>query len=167
LQLGISAPQGCGKTTIVTELEKLFAENQISCASVSIDDFYLSHASQQKISAAHPENRLLKGRGNAGTHDLQLGSETLSQLRKLGYDCAFNVSFLLASTTCCAELSLCCFELGVGQGFLAGLRAAFDLFSLCWCLCCLAISLVCLFDNIFAPNIHSHSDFQRVLSPHI
>ena len=40
-QIGISAPQGCGKTTIVEQLESLFAFNNIKAASVSIDDFYL------------------------------------------------------------------------------------------------------------------------------
>lgn len=83
MQLGISAPQGCGKTTIVSELEKLFGRDGLRCASVSIDDFYLSHAAQQDVSAAHPANRLLKGRGNAGTHDLTLGNETLTSLRRL------------------------------------------------------------------------------------
>ena len=84
VQLGISAPQGCGKTTIVAELEALCMANGISAASVSIDDFYLTRHDQQRITDAHPKNHLLAGRGNAGTHDLELGGTTLSQLRKLG-----------------------------------------------------------------------------------
>lgn len=81
--LGISAPQGCGKTTIVEQLEELF--NWLDCptASVSIDDFYLTHADQSALAAEHPDNRLLQLRGNAGTHDVALGCETLKQLKGL------------------------------------------------------------------------------------
>lgn len=84
MQLGISAPQGCGKTTIVAELEALCTANGIKAASVSIDDFYLTRDDQQRITAAHPANHLLAGRGNAGTHDLELGGETLTRLKELG-----------------------------------------------------------------------------------
>ena len=80
----MSAPQGCGKTTIVKELQKLYEEGSVRCASVSIDDFYLSNAAQKAVSSGNPGNRLVQGRGNAGTHDLQLGADTLQRLRKLG-----------------------------------------------------------------------------------
>jgi D-glycerate 3-kinase len=83
LQLGISAPQGCGKTTLVFELEKLSTAFGIRAAAVSIDDFYLSYASQKKVTEAYPDNPLLAGRGNAGTHDLQLGKDVLTKLRQL------------------------------------------------------------------------------------
>jgi pantothenate kinase-related protein Tda10 len=98
IQLGISAPQGCGKTTLVFELEKLSTALGIRAASVSIDDFYLSHAAQQMVTAAHPDNPLLAGRGNAGTHDLQLGKVVLTNLRKLRYvllPCIFQYAFSL------------------------------------------------------------------------
>lgn len=52
-------------------------------AAVSIDDFYLTNADQRALAAAHPENRLLQLRGNAGSHDLALGAETLAALRGL------------------------------------------------------------------------------------
>ena len=42
-QLGISAPQGCGKTTLVEQLEMLFHWKGLRAASVSIDDFYLTY----------------------------------------------------------------------------------------------------------------------------
>ncbi|KAG2438369.1 hypothetical protein HYH02_010824 [Chlamydomonas schloesseri] len=83
LVLGISAPQGCGKTTIVEQLEQLFNWLGRPAASVSIDDFYLTHADQNALAAAHPGNRLLQLRGNAGTHDLALGTETIKTLRNL------------------------------------------------------------------------------------
>jgi D-glycerate 3-kinase len=82
-QLGISAPQGCGKSTLVEQMEQLFAWLGVAAASVSIDDFYLTNAQQSALAAAHPDNRLLTLRGNAGSHDLQLGRETLQQLKGL------------------------------------------------------------------------------------
>ncbi|KAG1670117.1 hypothetical protein FOA52_013693 [Chlamydomonas sp. UWO 241] len=83
LVLGISAPQGCGKTTIVEQLELLFAWAGARAASVSIDDFYLSYADQCATRDANPGDRLLAMRGNAGTHDLKLGAETVSALKGL------------------------------------------------------------------------------------
>ena len=44
MQLGISAPQGCGKSTLVEQLELLFEWRGQRAASVSIDDFYLTNA---------------------------------------------------------------------------------------------------------------------------
>jgi D-glycerate 3-kinase len=81
VQLGISAPQGCGKSTLVEQLEQLMAWLGVSAASVSIDDFYLTNAQQTALAAANPDNRLLALRGNAGSHDLQLGRDTLQQLK--------------------------------------------------------------------------------------
>lgn len=81
LQLGISAPQGCGKSTLVEQLEQLCAWLGVSAASVSIDDFYLTNAQQNALAAANPDNRLLGVRGNAGSHDLALGRDTVQQLK--------------------------------------------------------------------------------------
>lgn len=38
---------------------------------------------QTALAAAHPDNRLLQLRGNAGTHDLTLGTATLNTLKGL------------------------------------------------------------------------------------
>ncbi|GBF88798.1 hypothetical protein Rsub_01699 [Raphidocelis subcapitata] len=83
LVLGISAPQGCGKSTLVEQLEQLFSWLGVRAASVSIDDFYLTRADQAALAAAEPGNRLLQLRGNAGSHDLGLGERTLGALRGL------------------------------------------------------------------------------------
>ncbi|GAB4816968.1 hypothetical protein N2152v2_004014 [Parachlorella kessleri] len=82
LILGISAPQGCGKTTLCEELKALFECCGYRAASISIDDFYLTHADQASVAAAHPDNPLLQQRGNAGSHDVQLGTSTLQALRQ-------------------------------------------------------------------------------------
>ncbi|GFR49593.1 hypothetical protein Agub_g11661 [Astrephomene gubernaculifera] len=81
--LGISAPQGCGKSTLVEQLAALFSAQGRAAACVSIDDFYLPAAGQAALAARHPGNRLLQLRGNAGTHDLELGAQTLTRLREL------------------------------------------------------------------------------------
>lgn len=65
------------------QLEALCNAGGQPAASVSIDDFYLTRAQQEALAAAHPDNRLLALRGNAGSHDLQLGADTLSALRGL------------------------------------------------------------------------------------
>ncbi|EIE22379.1 P-loop containing nucleoside triphosphate hydrolase protein [Coccomyxa subellipsoidea C-169] len=81
LVIGMQAPQGCGKTTLVDILERLFTHVGIRAASVSIDDFYLTFADQQQLAKDNATNRLLQVRGNAGTHDLQLGTDILAALK--------------------------------------------------------------------------------------
>ncbi|KAI3438644.1 hypothetical protein D9Q98_001066 [Chlorella vulgaris] len=81
LVLGISAPQGCGKTTLCEQLEALFGYTGAAAAAISVDDFYHTRAGQQEVSAAHPGNPLLQMRGNAGSHDMQLGTDTLRALK--------------------------------------------------------------------------------------
>ncbi|KFM28168.1 D-glycerate 3-kinase, chloroplastic [Auxenochlorella protothecoides] len=80
LVVGISAPQGCGKSTLCEELHAAFEEQGLKAVGVSIDDFYLTHTELQRVSGEHPGNRLLEKRGNALTHDLELGTATLRAL---------------------------------------------------------------------------------------
>lgn len=49
LVVGISAPQGCGKTTLVSEMQRMLEKAGHSCAVVSIDDFYLTGAEQVNL----------------------------------------------------------------------------------------------------------------------
>ena len=56
---------------------------QLSTVNISIDDFYLTRESQQQLADAHYDNKLLQVRGNAGTHDLHLGTGTIEALRAL------------------------------------------------------------------------------------
>eukprot|EP00270_Netrium_digitus_P019203 TRINITY_DN7530_c0_g1_i1.p1 TRINITY_DN7530_c0_g1~~TRINITY_DN7530_c0_g1_i1.p1 ORF type:complete len:446 (-),score=102.11 TRINITY_DN7530_c0_g1_i1:294-1631(-) len=83
LVIGISAPQGCGKTTVVESLEHLFRYSGRQAASISIDDFYLTRQEQASLAEANRGNLLLELRGNAGSHDLQLGTTTLKKLKAL------------------------------------------------------------------------------------
>ncbi|KAH1105183.1 hypothetical protein GYH30_038451 [Glycine max] len=83
LVIGFSAPQGCGKTTLVFALDYLFEVIGRKSATVSIDDFYLTAEGQNKLREANPGNALLELRGNAGSHDLAFSVETLTALTKL------------------------------------------------------------------------------------
>ncbi|XP_028756117.1 D-glycerate 3-kinase, chloroplastic [Neltuma alba] len=83
LVIGFSAPQGCGKTTLVFALDYLFRTTGRKSATISIDDFYLTHEGQSKLRESNPGNALLEFRGNAGSHDLDLSIETLTALTNL------------------------------------------------------------------------------------
>ena len=80
--IGISAPQGAGKTTLTTRLLDLFREQGINAVGVSIDDFYLTHKEQVELAKQYPESPFLQKRGYPGTHDLQLGIDVLESLQK-------------------------------------------------------------------------------------
>nr|GLL21179.1 D-glycerate 3-kinase, chloroplastic [Ipomoea trifida] len=83
LVIGFSAPQGCGKTTLVFALDYLFQVTGRKSAMLSIDDFYLTAEDQAKLRESNPGNLLLELRGNAGSHDLPFAVETLTALTKL------------------------------------------------------------------------------------
>ncbi|XP_021736791.1 D-glycerate 3-kinase, chloroplastic-like [Chenopodium quinoa] len=83
LVIGFSAPQGCGKTTLVFALYYLFQITGRKTATISIDDFYLTAEEQGELREANSGNSLLEYRGNAGSHDLPLSVETLTALSKL------------------------------------------------------------------------------------
>ncbi|XP_027339910.1 D-glycerate 3-kinase, chloroplastic isoform X2 [Abrus precatorius] len=83
LVIGFSAPQGCGKTTLVFALDYLFQKTSRKSATISIDDFYLTAEGQNKLREDNPENALLELRGNAGSHDLAFSVETMTSLTKM------------------------------------------------------------------------------------
>lgn len=82
LVLGISGPQGSGKTTLVNDLEKRLSSPPFSLrvVSFSIDDIYLPHDELLAVGQSNPDNKLLQHRGEPGTHDVALGIETLDSL---------------------------------------------------------------------------------------
>ncbi|RLM93426.1 D-glycerate 3-kinase, chloroplastic-like isoform X1 [Panicum miliaceum] len=83
LVIGVSAPQGSGKTTLVFALNYLFRVAGRNSTTLSIDDFYLTAKEQNELRDRNPGNALLELRGNAGSHDLQFSVETLESLTKL------------------------------------------------------------------------------------
>ena len=82
--IGINGPQGCGKSTLARQLVAMAAAENRRWIDISIDDFYLTRAEQERVAAAFPGDPLLAVRGAPGTHDLRLGNETLAGLRRTG-----------------------------------------------------------------------------------
>lgn len=65
--IGLNGVQGVGKTTLVKALAaKLREDEGLETLVCSIDDFYLTHADQKALAAAHPDNRLVQVRGEPG-----------------------------------------------------------------------------------------------------
>ena len=81
--MGLSAPQGAGKTTIMKEVCSALAEDGLNVVSLSIDDFYLTRPEQVALAAKYQSNPYLQQRGYPGTHDLNLGANVLKALRML------------------------------------------------------------------------------------
>ncbi|KAK8244534.1 putative Uridine/cytidine kinase [Phyllosticta capitalensis] len=81
--VGLNGVQGAGKTTLVSALQKTLRSPPYSLptAVISIDDFYLTHADQERLAASDPANPLIQHRGQPSTHDLPLARETLAALR--------------------------------------------------------------------------------------
>lgn len=55
--------------------------HNLTIATLSLDDLYLPHTSLQSLASSHPTNKLLQGRGPAGTHDLPLAERVMSELK--------------------------------------------------------------------------------------
>lgn len=81
LMVGLSAPQGAGKSTLAGLWLPLLAAEGLRAVSVSVDDFYLRHDDQRRLAQANPDNPYLEHRGYPGTHDVALGTQTLDALR--------------------------------------------------------------------------------------
>lgn len=78
LVVGISGAQGSGKSTLCRFLEALLAEHGLRTVTLSLDDFYLTHAEREALARdVHP---LLVTRGVPGTHDAALIEATLDAL---------------------------------------------------------------------------------------
>ncbi len=73
--LGLSAPQGAGKTTITTELQHRYGDRLLV---LCLDDFYLTKA--ERASLAKEVSPLFETRGPPGTHDLALLNTVLDDL---------------------------------------------------------------------------------------
>lgn len=81
--LGISGPQGSGKSTLVTTLATTLRTHPHSLNVVvfSADDLYLTHVDQVALRELYPDNKLVRHRGEPGTHDLELAKGVFQSLR--------------------------------------------------------------------------------------
>jgi D-glycerate 3-kinase len=80
--VGVSGPQGSGKSTMTELLAAALGDAGVGAISISIDDFYLTRDEQVAVARAHPGDRTLEQRGYPGTHDVELGRATLEALRE-------------------------------------------------------------------------------------
>jgi len=80
--LGINGAQGSGKSTLAGIFKRIFElKYGWTVALLSLDDLYVSRAARRQLAAdIHP---LLQTRGVPGTHDVQLGVDTIAQLAGL------------------------------------------------------------------------------------
>ncbi|ANB11699.1 Tda10p [Sugiyamaella lignohabitans] len=72
LVIGISGPQGSGKSTVVAAVAKVLRSKNLNVVDFSLDDVYLTHQDQVALSNANPDNKLVSHRGLPGTHDVKL-----------------------------------------------------------------------------------------------
>jgi len=80
--VGLCGAQGSGKSTLTGALAKILESRGLTVATLSLDDFYLSHARRQDLARTiHP---LLATRGVPGTHDPGACAEILDALRHPG-----------------------------------------------------------------------------------
>ncbi len=79
--IGINGPQGAGKSTLTRTLCELFEHEGLRAVTVSVDDFYLTHEEQRRLAIESSENPYLQSRGYPGTHDVELGTQVLRELK--------------------------------------------------------------------------------------
>lgn len=80
--LGVCGSQGSGKSTLARKLILALQARGLRCATLSLDDLYLTHAERQQLArSVHP---LLATRGVPGTHDVDMGCEVIEAARRLG-----------------------------------------------------------------------------------
>jgi D-glycerate 3-kinase len=80
--IGLCGPQGSGKSTVAAVAAKLVRDQGLSGIVLSLDDLYLPH--EDRVRLAREVHPLLITRGPPGTHDPQLGLETLAALGRPG-----------------------------------------------------------------------------------
>lgn len=82
-----------GKSYLASKLPDRLAElatardpsrRRLRTVAISLDDLYLPWTELRRVAAENPGNKLLSGRGQAGTHDLELARTVLDQFKDTG-----------------------------------------------------------------------------------
>lgn len=84
LFVAVQGPQGSGKSYLTAHVQQLLQSPPHSLRVVvfSLDDLYLPHEALVSLAASHPQNVLWQGRGQPGTHDVELGVQILHSLKQ-------------------------------------------------------------------------------------
>ncbi|CAN6643464.1 probable ATP-dependent kinase Tda10p [Trichomonascus vanleenenianus] len=82
LVIGLSGPQGSGKSSVVKAVAELLRSppHGLNVVEFSLDDVYLTHDEQVKLASSG--NSLLQQRGLPGTHDVGLCMSVISALKR-------------------------------------------------------------------------------------
>eukprot|EP00158_Paraphelidium_tribonemae_P005525 Partr_v1_DN27388_c1_g1_i2_m46431 putative D-glycerate 3-kinase len=88
LVVGLQGIQGSGKSTLCRNIVIALADRGIHALSISIDDFYRTHAELNAIFENSGRNWFWRYRGLPGSHDLLLAARVLRGLT----NCSFPVS---------------------------------------------------------------------------
>lgn len=83
LFVAMQGPQGSGKTTIAQALVEYVTTAGYTIGVLSMDDLYLPHTGLDKVARENSSNKLLSGRGQPGTHDIQLGTTVLDSIHRI------------------------------------------------------------------------------------
>ena len=81
--IGITGLQGSGTSTWAEAVVKvLSSKRHLKAISVSLDDFYKTHDDLITLRERNPNNRLLRTRGQPGTHDEHLAASFFASLHE-------------------------------------------------------------------------------------
>ena len=73
--IGLTGLQGSGKSTWASCIvDTLQTKHKLRATQVSLDDFYLPHDGLVKLQIQNSNNKLLRTRGQPGTHDEELAA---------------------------------------------------------------------------------------------
>jgi D-glycerate 3-kinase len=83
LFVGLNGVQGAGKSVLVEILSSVLSAPPYGLDTIvfSLDDLYLTHVDQVKLSKANIDNPLLQHRGQPSTHDIPLALTVFSSLK--------------------------------------------------------------------------------------
>ena len=79
--VGVHGPQGCGKSISCENVKKKLHDQNISCLTISLDDFYYPYKKMKHALCEFRDN-LYNQRGLAGTHDTKWLKDFLTRIKQ-------------------------------------------------------------------------------------
>ncbi|KAK6544236.1 hypothetical protein TWF694_000939 [Orbilia ellipsospora] len=81
-KLAVTGLQGSGKSTWSSQIVEVINKKGLKARTLSLDDLYLPHEGLIAVRDANPENKLLRTRGQPGTHDVELAKWFFQQFEE-------------------------------------------------------------------------------------